>query len=481
MRKGIVFFGFILGLGLLFSSCKKENDGKRIAQNKFVEDPSIIQDQYGRQLILHGLNTSASAKSDPLGSPWITEADVDREAIDFGFNFVRYLIFWDGIEPQKGVFDEAYLDRVQERVEWYTKRGMYVMLDMHQDLYAQKFDGDGAPEWAIRSGNNKPIEIGDDMPWWLKNIDPAIIAAWINFWEYKEHKDLQDHYALMWQKAINRFKDNPYVIGYDLMNEPWGGDLIKSFITREFERVQLTAFYNRLIPKIREVDPDGYIFFEPTPAPVTFGFPSTLMPIRDTRVPSRLVYAPHCYPFDTHEGNGYTQSSKKNLIDWENQRKKEVSPIVHGNIPLMTGEFGLGYWQTGFDTYLKDFNNMSDRNQWHWAYWSYDLYGWSPIDGNRNPTPIRDYIVRAYPRAVAGKIVSFDYNPDTRIFNLKYNNNNDIDKPTEIAVPKFCYPNGFDAIVSGASDYSTSFDEQFQIFKIKSKLNTEITVNIKPK
>ncbi|MBX7262348.1 MAG: hypothetical protein K1X26_11890, partial [Chitinophagales bacterium] len=97
MRKGIVFFGFILGLGLLFSSCKKENDGKRIAQNKFVEDPSIIQDQYGRQLILHGLNTSASAKSDPLGSPWITEADVDREAIDFGFNFVRYLIFWDGI------------------------------------------------------------------------------------------------------------------------------------------------------------------------------------------------------------------------------------------------------------------------------------------------------------------------------------------------------------------------------------------------
>ncbi|MEZ5035949.1 MAG: cellulase family glycosylhydrolase [Chitinophagales bacterium] len=480
MRKGFVLLGFIVGIGLIFSSCKKE-DNKRIANNSFVEDPSIIQDKYGRQLILHGLNTSSNSKSDPLRNPWIIESDVDREVKEFGFNFVRYLIFWDAIEPQKGVFDEAYLDRVQERVEWYTKRGMYVMLDMHQDLYSIEFDGDGAPAWAIRSGNNKPIELGDDMPWWLKNIDPAIIAAWINFWEYKEHKDLQEHYALMWQKAIKRFKDNPYVIGYDLMNEPWGGDLIKSFITREFERVQLTAFYNRLIPKIREVDNDGYIFFEPTPAPVTFGFPSTLKPIKDTRVPSRLVYAPHCYPFDTHEGKGYTQSSKKNLIDWERERKKEVSPVVHGNIPLLTGEFGLGPWQDGFDTYLKDFNNMSDRNQWHWAYWSNDRGGWSPINGDRTPTPILEHLVRVYPRAVAGKIVSFEYNPSSKNFDFKYNNNANINQPTEIVVPAMCYPNGYTYEVSGVTDFTVNFNNTHQLLEIKSKENKEISVVIRPK
>ncbi|HOU47485.1 MAG TPA: cellulase family glycosylhydrolase, partial [Chitinophagales bacterium] len=116
---------------LFIFSCKKENERKTIV---IQEDPSIIQDQYGRQLILHGLNTSSSAKSDSERLPWIVEHDVDKEDKEFGFNFVRYLIFWDGIEPQKGVFDEEYLDKVEERVNWYTSRGMQVMLDMHQDL-----------------------------------------------------------------------------------------------------------------------------------------------------------------------------------------------------------------------------------------------------------------------------------------------------------------------------------------------------------
>ena len=471
---------FVLTTFLFFTSCKKENIATHKTLN-FTDDPSIIQDQYGRQLILHGLNTSSNSKSDLERLPWIIESDVEREATEFGFNFVRYLILWDAIEPEKGVFDKTYLDKVEERINWYTSRGMYVMLDMHQDLYSLEFGGDGAPKWACRIDGAKPLDFGEDTPWWLKNIDPQIVTAWINFWEYTKHKDLQDHYALMWQKVIKRFKDNPYVIGYDLMNEPWAGDIFKAFVTRDFERLQLVAFYNRLIPKIREIDYDGYIFFEPAPAPVTFGTPSTLRPIKDIRIPSRIVYAPHCYPYDTHEGNGYTAGSKKNLIDWERERIREVSPSVHGNIPLLTGEFGLSPGQDGFDTYLTDFNNMSDRNLWHWAYWSNDQGGWSPLNGDRTPTKILPHLVRVYPRAVAGKISSFNYNPDTKNFYLKYNNNNKINQPTEIVIPKMCYPAGYTYEVSGVSDYSVSFNDMYQLLEIKSNENKEISVAIKPK
>ena len=98
---------------------QKDNERKAFVS---TEDPTIIQDEYGRQLILHGLNTSSSAKSDTQRLPWIIESDVDREDKEFGFNFVRYLILWDAIEPQKGVFDETYLDKVEERVNWYTSR-----------------------------------------------------------------------------------------------------------------------------------------------------------------------------------------------------------------------------------------------------------------------------------------------------------------------------------------------------------------------
>ena len=469
---------FLLSFVCILFSCKKENNNQRTS-NKIQEDPTIIQDQYGRQLILHGLNTSSGAKAEPLRNPWIIESDVEKEATEFGFNFVRYLIFWDAIEPEKDVFDQAYIDRIEQRVNWYTSRGMYVMLDMHQDLYALQFGGDGAPNWACRTNGAAPISLPGGTPWWLKNIDPAVINSWINFWSYTSHKDLQDHYILAWQKIAERFKNNPYVIGYDLMNEPWGGDLLKVFLTGEFERSQLTAFYKRVIPELRKIEPNKYIFFEPTPAPVTFGAPSNLSKITDTRATSKLVYAPHCYPYDTHEGLGYTATSKNQLRDWEIERNKDV--LKHGTIPLLCGEFGLSPTQAGFADYLTDFNDVFDRNQWHWAYWSNDKGGWSPLNEDRTETPILQHLIRVYPRATAGKIKSFSFNPTTKVFNFNFISNTNTTKPTEIFVPNRFYPNGYNVNISGGN-FTQNIDETYQLLKINTSDNAkEYTVEITPK
>lgn len=466
---------FFYALIFVFTlSCKKENN-QRI-NNFATNDPSIIQDQYGRQLILRGLNTSSSAKGQTLRNPWIVESDVEREAKDFGFNFVRYLIFWDAIEPQKDVFDEAYLDRIEERVNWYTSRGMYVMLDMHQDLYSIFLGGDGAPEWACRTNGVPPIDLGSGTPWWLKNIDPTVINSWINFWSFTAHKDLQEHYLLAWQKVAERFDKNPYVIGYDLMNEPWGGDLAKVFLTGEFEREQLTAFYKRLIPGVRNSAPDKYIFFEPTPAPVTFGAPSNLGGVKDTRNVSKLVYAPHCYPYDTHEGLGYSPAAKNQLRDWEKTRNNELKK--QGSIPLVCGEFGLTYEQDGFDTYLNDFTAMADRNLWHWAYWSNDLGGWSPLDENRNESPILPLLIRAYPKATAGKITNFNVNIQTNEFVLEYVSQNKMGQATEIFIPKRRYPNGWNVSITGLENYTKSYDEASQVLSILTNENGK-TVSVK--
>ncbi len=399
--KNIASITICLLVVLLIFSCKEEELS--------LGTGNSIVDQYGRVLVLHGLNTSSSAKSEPERQPWIVESDVENEATNLGFNFVRYLIFWDGVEPEKGEYNEAYLDKVEERVNWYTSRGMYVMLDMHQDLYSIVFGGDGAPEWAIKT-NGHPLDVDIEGPWWLQNINPAVIAAWTNFWSYSEgNKFLQDHYIAMWQKVVNRFKDNEYVIGYDLMNEPWGGDLIKAFITGDFERKQLSAFYSRLIPAIREVDPFKYIFFEPVPAPVTFGLPSQLKKISNiTSNTSNLVYAPHCYPLDVHEGIGYTSASKTNLRDWERERKIDVEK--HGDIPLVVGEFGVSPNMEGFDDFLTDALIMYDRNLWHWAYWSSDPGGWGPWNGlDRIESPIMNHLVRTYARAIAGVPINFSF------------------------------------------------------------------------
>jgi hypothetical protein len=104
---------------LLVFSCKKET-----STSTFIQDPAIIQDQYGRQLILHGLNTSSNAKYGNY-HPWIIESDVEREDTAFGFNFVRYLTSWVAIEPEKGVYDESYLNELERRVKDISKFGLH--------------------------------------------------------------------------------------------------------------------------------------------------------------------------------------------------------------------------------------------------------------------------------------------------------------------------------------------------------------------
>ena len=34
---------------------------------------------------------------------------------------------------------------------------------------------------------------------------------------------LRDSFAAFWAKVAQEFVDNPYVIGYELFNEPWAG------------------------------------------------------------------------------------------------------------------------------------------------------------------------------------------------------------------------------------------------------------------
>ena len=477
MKRLSVLIWITLCVGIM-TSCKKDSPAVR-SQTDIALAANYISDEYGRQLILHGLNTASNSKGDVNRMPWIIESDVEREDKEFGFNFVRFLIFWDFVEPQRGVFNSDYLDEVQKRVEWYTSRGMHVMLDMHQDLYSLKFGGDGAPNWAVKTDGNIDLDFGEDTPWWLANISPAVVKAWTNFWEYSKYKDLQDHYALMWKFVMERFENNPGVIGYDLMNEPWAGDLMKAFITGNFERYQLTAFYNRLIPQLREVEPNKYFFYESAPAPVTFGMPTNLQKLDPSIAKDKLVFAPHCYPLGTHEGKPYDASNKKMFKDWVRERKKDTKRF--GNLSLLCGEFGLSPGVKDFDVYLKDFGKAMDDNLWHWAYWSNDQGGWSPLNGDRTPTAILPFLVRAYPKATAGRIQSFSYDYDTKIFTMDFVSDPNISMPTEIFIPKMHFTQGFDISIETDAPHTYEYDEQTQVLSLKVEKKAEVKVLISAK
>ncbi len=438
MKKNLLLFALWLGCTIIIQA----------------QATGQITDALGRTVILHGLNTSGSAKHIEGHQPWIAESDVAREHADFGFNVVRYLIFWGAIEPEKGQYDTTYLQKVKERVEWYTQRNMYVILDMHQDVFGYGVGGNGAPVWACTQTKIQNL-IPDKWPWWMQNMEPKVKQSYVQFFKYKKHKELQQHYLLCWQKVAAMFKNNPYVLGYDLMNEPHGGLIIKT-LAGGFERRQLSAFYRRLIPAIRHQDTSKYIFFEPRSFGVNFGMKSHLPVVHDSMTTQpRLVYAPHCYPAFVDIGGDFKPKHKKSLAGWFKVRARETA---RQKTPMIIGEFGLSPQKKDYDAYLRLLNALADSAQVSWTYWSNDHGGWSPLKPDGTPTLILPQLLRVYPQATAGQLIKYTYNPLNKKFVMEFISDSAIHAPTVIAIPRSIYTAQYTLSVSGAAGYKTETD-----------------------
>ena len=58
--------------------------------------------------------------------------------------------------------------------------------------------------------------------------NPAVQRAFENFWADKPGPGgvgLQERYAAAWAHVAKRFSGNPSVLGYEIMNEPFPGQL----------------------------------------------------------------------------------------------------------------------------------------------------------------------------------------------------------------------------------------------------------------
>ncbi|NSW52519.1 MAG: cellulase family glycosylhydrolase [Anaerolineae bacterium] len=188
-----------------------------------IRDTHFV-DAAGRQVLLHGIAlVDKNPASGYLGhlAPGLFAA-----FRRWGFNCIRLGVIWDGLEPQPGVFSELYLQGLGQQVQWARENGLYVFLDMHQDLYSVLYS-DGAPAWATLTGGLPHVNLSGV---WSDAYftSPAVQAALDAFWANTHAPDgtgLQDHLAAAWQVLAQRFAGNPAVIGYDLFNEPFPGSI----------------------------------------------------------------------------------------------------------------------------------------------------------------------------------------------------------------------------------------------------------------
>ena len=133
----------------------------------------------GRVLVLHGVNMVY--KRPPYAPDKI---DFDRDDARFlarnGFRTVRLGLIWKAVEPRPGKYDDRYLARIARTAEILADEGIWTMLDFHQDLYNERFQGEGAPDWAVLDGG-LPAEPQLGFPFNYFAM-PALNLAFDNFW-----------------------------------------------------------------------------------------------------------------------------------------------------------------------------------------------------------------------------------------------------------------------------------------------------------
>ena len=92
---------------------------------------------------------------------------------------------------------------------------------------------------------------------------------------YANVNGVADDFARFWKLMAKEFKDFEYVLGYELINEPFAGDFYEAFsivLPGLAGNLNLAPLYEKTAKSIREVDDETLIFYEP----VTWGYFSAM-------------------------------------------------------------------------------------------------------------------------------------------------------------------------------------------------------------
>jgi endoglycosylceramidase len=428
--------------------------------------PQIL-DRAGREVLLRGVNVtglrddymadgslrppypedagSYDGGRCPAGDHGVYMAPVCQqdagELAAFGYDVVRLTVSWSLLEPAPGRIDAGYVERIAQVVDWLRARGIYTVIDMHQDAWSKYLytpagsscppltkpisgfhEADGAPAWA--SVHVLPVCALNG----IRDLDAAVQEDFQRLYSDARALDgigLQEHYAAVLAALAERFAGDPAVAGYELMNEPEPGLVAPGVM----DATELFPFYGTVIRIVRARAP-GFrqlFFLEPDVTRDVLDRSVTIGPWSLYSTYRNVVYAPHVYTGEFTLNAELGLPALNPVYPADGGYDSAAQDARSLGMPLWVGEFGNGVGQD--DTLLRSQYSNQDRLAIGGALWYWK--GFANLDGHWSvlyddsthvdvPYPSRvKFANRAYPIYTAGTIESLSYSPDSGSLRLR--------------------------------------------------------------
>jgi endoglycosylceramidase len=441
---------------------------------RLTADGTKLRDAWGREVLLRGVNAGGRSKFAPY-VPFDFEADgfdaslaryLDRAA-GWGIDAMRVPFTWAGVEPVEGMDDETFLSRYDALLDGAHARGIYTIVDFHQDIYAEALCGDGFPDWTLPDPHGPPHH--DCPKWFLYYFTRDEVKETYDRF-FANQGGVKDKYLALWDRMTDRHRDRPGVIGFEVFNEPSNGTAEK----KTWEMTTLTSFYADVSSRVRMRAPSSLVFLDAPGDDAIEGKSSIGRPPGDG-----IVFAPHWYDAKTFVGGDPSiPDVKPGLGRWLEQGSAWNSPVLIGESGAITGE-----------TYTSDlsgaiFSAIEDlgMNFTYWEYsdakerWNDERFSVVGPDGKEVPE-VMQHLVRPYPRALAGTGASFHFDEGKKELSLTFQAT--ADGVSEIVVPTRLFPGGYDFELTNACAARRDTEKNLLVLRAASAGEVKLTLHPK--
>ncbi|WP_169081779.1 cellulase family glycosylhydrolase [Paenibacillus sp. PL91] len=237
------------------------------------------------------------------GNPIVTKEFL-TEIRKQGFKSIRIPITWNGRmggAPDYTI-DPAWMDRVQQVVDWSLEEGLYVMINVHHDAWM-----------------------------WVRTMPT-------------DHDEVMARYTALWTQISDRFKNHPDKLMFESINEP---EFLNVDITTQLEFLdEINTTFVHIVRESGGANAD-----RPLVLPTLYcnhekvrvdSLASTIAKLNDPN----LIVTIHFYGFWPFSVNiaGYPKLEADTLKDVDTLIDNVSNEFVSKGIPVIVGEYGLLGW-----------------------------------------------------------------------------------------------------------------------------------------